>query len=203
MARINAAKKEEIRRKIVEVADQMFSEMGYDDTSTSEIALEVGVAEGTVFNYFKSKAELYWTCIAEKYSRINIEPKLDYQICLEELVFEATIKYVDFFLKLPKKVLKEMFGVSIEFAKKNPQLFKRLMDMDYHFMDTIKDIFLRFQERQMLNCDNLAYLTDIFFGMIGMEFLMYIYEDEYDKAKLLVNVKSKISFLLYPYRMKL
>lgn len=202
MARINAAKKEEVRNKILEVADQMFATMGYDDTSTSKIALEVGVAEGTVFNYFKSKAELYWTCIAERYAQEGIEPNLDYQTCLEDLVYEATVKYIDFFLKLPKKVIKEMFGVSIEFAKKNPSLFKRLMDMDYRFMDTIKDIFFRFQEKQLLVCDNLAFLTDIFFGMIGMEFLMYVYEEDYDKNKLLQTVKSKISFLLHPYRVK-
>lgn len=199
MARINAAKKEEIRNKIVDVADRLFLEEGYDEVSTAMIAKNVGVAEGTVFNYFKSKAELYWVCIAERYSKLEIDPRLDFQACLEDLLFEATFKHIDFLLKLPRKAVKEMFGVALEFAKKSPSLFKKLMDMDYRYMDTTKEIFLRFQEKGLLKCDRIDYLTDIFFGTVAMEFMLYVYDENYDQQHLEQALRSKIKFLLLPY----
>lgn len=39
-------------------AIDLFSEKGYDATSTSEIAKEANVAEGTIFRYYKTKKDL-------------------------------------------------------------------------------------------------------------------------------------------------
>ena len=40
--------------RILEAVD-MFGEKGYASTSTSEIAKRAGVAEGTIFRYYKTK----------------------------------------------------------------------------------------------------------------------------------------------------
>ncbi|OPJ55753.1 TetR/AcrR family transcriptional regulator [Clostridium oryzae] len=44
--------------EILQAAVKIFSEKGYSNTTTSEIAKEVGIAEGTIFRYFKNKREL-------------------------------------------------------------------------------------------------------------------------------------------------
>ncbi len=41
--------------RILEAAVDMFGEKGYASTSTSEIAKRAGVAEGTIFRYYKTK----------------------------------------------------------------------------------------------------------------------------------------------------
>lgn len=43
---------------ILEAAIKIFSEKGFSAATTSEIAKEAGVAEGTIFRYFKTKKEL-------------------------------------------------------------------------------------------------------------------------------------------------
>lgn len=46
------------RDKIVSVASKLFAKHGYRRTSIDEIARKVGVAKGTVYLYFKTKADL-------------------------------------------------------------------------------------------------------------------------------------------------
>jgi AcrR family transcriptional regulator len=54
---------------IINTAIQLFVELGFHGTATSRIAQQAGVANGTLFNYFKTKDELivtlYHTILAE------------------------------------------------------------------------------------------------------------------------------------------
>lgn len=49
------------RDKILDAALILFSEKGYNGATTSEIAREAGVAEGTIFRYFPSKKDLLFS----------------------------------------------------------------------------------------------------------------------------------------------
>lgn len=48
----------DIRMKIIETASRLFSEAGFDATSTELIAKESGISKGDLFHYFKTKNEL-------------------------------------------------------------------------------------------------------------------------------------------------
>jgi AcrR family transcriptional regulator len=52
------------QRRITEAALEAFAERGYHGTTTSEIAREAGVAEGTIFRYFATKKDLLLGVIA-------------------------------------------------------------------------------------------------------------------------------------------
>jgi len=47
------------RERIIEVAKKHFIEKGYYKTNLDEIAKELNIAKGTIYNYFKSKSELF------------------------------------------------------------------------------------------------------------------------------------------------
>ena len=53
-----AQNKEAIRRRIVTAALNLFQTKGFDATTTKAIARKAGIAEGTVFNYFKTKEDI-------------------------------------------------------------------------------------------------------------------------------------------------
>lgn len=53
--RITAQEKAATRKRIVDAAKSLFSSKGFDQATTRDIAREVGVATGTMFNYFDSK----------------------------------------------------------------------------------------------------------------------------------------------------
>src|SRR5439155_10782552 len=50
--------KKAIRERIVKAALSLFQAKGFDATTTKAIARKAGIAEGTVFNYFKSKDDI-------------------------------------------------------------------------------------------------------------------------------------------------
>src|SRR5215470_12746374 len=62
--------KDERRDAIVEVAKQVFVESGYAGTSMSAIAARLGGSKGTLYNYFKSKEELFVAVIEKKCAQI-------------------------------------------------------------------------------------------------------------------------------------
>ena len=53
------------RRGILDVAREVFLARGYAATSMSEIAAKVGGSKATLYNYFRSKEELFSAVIAE------------------------------------------------------------------------------------------------------------------------------------------
>lgn len=52
-------KSERRRQAILEVARELFQAQGYAATSMSEIAARLGGSKGTLYNYFRSKEELF------------------------------------------------------------------------------------------------------------------------------------------------
>ena len=53
-----AHNKQVIRNRIVKSALTLFQTKGFDTTTTKAIARKAGIAEGTVFNYFKTKEDI-------------------------------------------------------------------------------------------------------------------------------------------------
>jgi len=53
-----AQTKQAIRDRIVKAALSLFQSKGFDATTTKAIARKAGIAEGTVFNYFKTKDDI-------------------------------------------------------------------------------------------------------------------------------------------------
>jgi AcrR family transcriptional regulator len=54
-------KKAQTRQSIAETAWRLFAERGYDRVSVAEIARAAEVAEATVFNYFPTKEDLFYS----------------------------------------------------------------------------------------------------------------------------------------------
>ena len=53
-----AQNKEAIRKRIVSAALDLFQKKGFEATTTREIARKAKIAEGTVFNYFRTKEDI-------------------------------------------------------------------------------------------------------------------------------------------------
>lgn len=58
--------KEDRREQILLIASQIFSQKGFNGTTTKEIAEQVGVSEAIIFRHFPSKQELYSATLDNK-----------------------------------------------------------------------------------------------------------------------------------------
>jgi TetR/AcrR family fatty acid metabolism transcriptional regulator len=55
------------RDTILAAAQRVFARRGYHDARTSEIAREAGVAEGTLYNYFPSREDIFLSLFEERW----------------------------------------------------------------------------------------------------------------------------------------
>jgi len=59
----NKKKKEKKKNLIMDAAEKLFIQKGYQDTTMTEIAKKAKLAKGTLYLYFSSKKDLYFTSV--------------------------------------------------------------------------------------------------------------------------------------------
>jgi TetR/AcrR family transcriptional repressor of mexJK operon len=69
LSRADLSRSDAKRRAILDVASEVFLAQGYAATSMSEIAAKLGGSKGTLYNYFRSKDELFSAFIADMCQR--------------------------------------------------------------------------------------------------------------------------------------
>ncbi|WP_019423398.1 TetR/AcrR family transcriptional regulator [Paenibacillus sp. OSY-SE] len=60
-------KADERRNEILDAADELFGQKGFDGTSTNDILERVGIARGTLYHHFKSKEDIM-DALIERYN---------------------------------------------------------------------------------------------------------------------------------------
>lgn len=63
---------QERRDEILDAADELFSQKGFDGTSTNEILEKIGIARGTLYYHFKSKEDIM-DALIKRYEKVLLE----------------------------------------------------------------------------------------------------------------------------------
>jgi AcrR family transcriptional regulator len=87
------------RNELMDVAERLFAEKGYDHTSPSDIARRAGVVRGTFYHYFRSRDDLIRAIISRHFDR-NLQYNRD---VIADPALDATDKLrriVDSFLNI-------------------------------------------------------------------------------------------------------
>lgn len=123
------------RSKILEVAEKLFSEKGFDGTSVSEIASSAQVNKATIYYHFKDKQDIVTSLFQ------NIMEELDTQIEKtnngsknnDNMMFK--IKQEILFLETKKKILTVMMMESLKETADNTLFHcaKATMDNEKHY----------------------------------------------------------------------
>ncbi len=124
MERLDRKRREYLahRKEILLAAERAFATKGFFPTTMSEIAREAEFGTGTLYKYFKSKKDLYFTLIDEKTEEINRLVKM-------ELSKKASA------LERIRRVLQLQF----EFVDKNRDFFRIYISERSRFEWTVKD----------------------------------------------------------------
>jgi AcrR family transcriptional regulator len=87
-------KAEERRNEILDVADELFGQKGFDGTSTNDILEKVGIARGTLYYHFKSKEDIMDALIERYNNRLLAAAKeisIDKSIPLNERMIRVVM----------------------------------------------------------------------------------------------------------------
>lgn len=124
------------QQKILQVSIKLFAQKGYAATSTSEIAKEAGVAEGTIFKHFQTKENLLLSVMVP--FLIDAVPSI-----ADELIEDVLKNNYDSF----EEFLRTLITNRLEFIGENKEVFKIIISELLHRKELQQEIMLGFQHR--------------------------------------------------------
>jgi AcrR family transcriptional regulator len=110
------------REEILSAAEKVFAANGFSATTMSDIARKAEFGTGTLYKYFKSKEELYFTLIDEKVEEIN-------RLVNAELSQKTS----------PIERIRKVLGLQFEFIERNRDFFRIYISERNRFEWTIKE----------------------------------------------------------------
>jgi AcrR family transcriptional regulator len=106
---------EQTKERIIKSAIKLFADKGFHETKVEDIALESGVAKGTVYLYFKSKEEIMDTCLefifSEALKNYEIPDELNFSDSIR-MVVEKNFKFVDENIDFYRMLSKGIYSTS-------------------------------------------------------------------------------------------
>lgn len=110
------------QKKIAEAALRLFAEKGFEASTTSEIAKAAGVAEGTIYKYFKTKKDLLFALVIPTIIRMAGP------VLLRDVEAIAKLKDLN-----TEEVLERLMLNRLQLVQQNWAAFKvALQEMQYH-----------------------------------------------------------------------
>lgn len=161
--------------KIIEAGYKLFSEVGYYNTNTAEIAKCAGVSTGIVYGYFKDKRDILFE-VLDMYIDNVYQPILEYFDNLTTPIFVE---------KIVPDILNEAIKTHKRFAKIHEALHS-LTPTDKKINDKFRELEDNITYKIVDRFDNLGYQLDNKYEKI--HFIMnivqsYAHEVVYDKHK--------------------
>ncbi|KXY30433.1 TetR/AcrR family transcriptional regulator [Bacillus mycoides] len=202
VAATNTDKRNERQMRILEAAVDMFGEKGYASTSTSEIAKRAGVAEGTIFRYYKTKKDLLFAVVMPTLTKFAAP--FFVQAFAKE-IFKTEYESYEILLRV---IIQNRF----EFAKKHFPMIKILIQevpfqpelkseiqqlIETELLVHFKKLIAKFQEEgeiiELPPSSVLRLTLSAVLGLLLTRFLL-LPEEKWDDE---VEIENTIQFILY------
>ncbi|MCF6095207.1 TetR/AcrR family transcriptional regulator [Microaerobacter geothermalis] len=198
----------EKQRKILEASIKLFSEKGFHASSTSEIAKEAGVAEGTIFRHFKTKKDILVTLLAPLFMKL-LSPYIlkDVKRIMEDESLSA------------EEVLKKVFKNRLDLLEKNkdrikiifqeatfhPEIKEAIVEHIARQARAIAEVFVtkKIKEGEFRDLPTFTVVRTAFSMMLGYVFFKYaLFPDETMSLDEDVEIDTMIDIFLNGVRKK-
>ncbi|WP_456273306.1 TetR/AcrR family transcriptional regulator [Bacillus sp. AK031] len=191
-------KKREVKNKILNAAEKLFKEVGFEKTTTNQIAKEAGVASGTAFNYFDTKAEILLAVFIK-----NNRDTAHYNYSIKksddpsEIIFSFLWHYSQQLTKIDKSLLQELLQAFVSSYKNNPILIKQLIEIDFGFLEKLKEIMIELKNNYLLiESYQSEIAVEIIYSSLLYEFVNYAFSEDVNEEDIKERIKQKIQFLV-------
>lgn len=122
----------EKKNKIISASFELFSEVGYYNTNTAEIAKRAGVSTGIVYGYFQDKKDIL-LCVLEEYLTNVYEPIL---ALLDNIQAPINIE----------QLVKTIIDMVIKTHKENANIHEALHSLS-HSDEVVSNKFISFEDK--------------------------------------------------------
>ncbi len=158
-------KSDEKYRKIIAAATKIFAQKGFFKARVSEIAKEAGIADGTVYIYFKHKDDILISLFEEKMQEVLVNMKE--QIALETDPLKKIERFALVHLKLIEdhKDIAEIIQVELRQSSKFMKNYNNTKFLEY--LDLISKIIQEGKEKGLIRDDIIPGIAKrAFFGAL-------------------------------------
>ena len=164
--------REETRNLIIRKSVLYFAKNGFDGTKISDLSRHIGIAQGTIYIYFKSKEELY----SEIFSISDKIAKNDKLTTLVKLPLPADTKIrklSDYLIKNLKE--DEMFSAGIALYT------QRLLEgeADQSFYKATEKIIKQGQKEGCVVSGNSRKLSELYWGVVYLYAVKNMYQTDF------------------------
>ncbi|BCN29342.1 TetR/AcrR family transcriptional regulator [Anaeromicropila herbilytica] len=135
----------ESREKLLNASLKLFTEKGYYNTNTKEIAKVAGISVGNFYNYYKDKGDIYYELV-EKYldeSKIAISDVLEHILennLGEDEIIQFIVEYVD--KQMERAIISDRFFTDLQVIAKDIENLSRILEEGNEQIVTILEEFL-------------------------------------------------------------
>ena len=193
---VREKQKRETKNKILKSGRTIFSKKGYQETTISEIANQVEIAEGTIYNYFDSKGEILITIFSNLFFHEDYEFS---EIEKSPAVKEEIVNFLDFYFKPLKKIdnslLREIF--ILHFRQKKEGEFKAFEDIDRSIFQEIELYLRKLQKKKIIIADlNIDKWSDILYDVCYYNYSSYLMNPEKSFEEFFKELKEQVEYLI-------
>jgi AcrR family transcriptional regulator len=174
-------KKRETEERILRVSRETFMTKGYAETTVDEIAENAGIGVGTLYNYFRSKAEIFIAVMTDEIDMdgedtVLLESDLEHDAV--KIVMDYMWKHFSVAVKMGKKMWKELFFVMMSAGKSDNVLFSGIAKLDYRLIDKLERFLRAMQDRNIFQPDfDAAEASYAVYSVLMIQIMFYVYTD--------------------------
>jgi len=199
MSGLRERKKKESEEKITSSARDIFLKKGYNEATMEEIAKKADIGVGTLYNYFKSKAEIFISIMTRE-SLINEtdDEKLDYTLEKDTItiIIDYILKSTKYIESFDKKLWRELFAAILGNVNPDNLIFTGLVNMDFKFIQKLEHLLNSMKEKGRLppsfKSNDAAFAI---YSILMAQIIMYIYMEGATFEVYRKNVENQIRFL--------
>ncbi|WP_026569761.1 MULTISPECIES: TetR/AcrR family transcriptional regulator [Sediminibacillus] len=184
--------------QIIDAAVEVIAKNGYHSSQVSKIAKKAGVADGTIYLYFKNKEDILVSLFQEKMGQFieRIEQEIAEKSNAEEKLLELIrLHFSQLGANLPLAIVTQL-----ELRQSNPELRKKINEVLKRYLTVIDSIIEEGVEEKLFQEDlNKKLVRQMIFGTIDETVTNWVMKDhKYSLAdqaeevhELLINGISK------------
>lgn len=195
MSGLRERKKEETRSRILNAAMQMFLARGFRDTTTAGIAKTAEIAEGTIYNYYRSKGEILISIIYRSMFQNEYRFGAEYRDPQAE-IFRCLDHYLSPAEHISKDLLRDLYSVAFGQSGESEYIFSRLREFDLRIIGSIRRYIMSMPDfRRRFDGPTLGYFLENSFALVMYYFSKYIlsvemsYRDFFEELKAALTVQ--------------
>lgn len=201
MAGLREKKKQEAYRRILDAGKEAFLKQGYDDTTMERLAEMAGVGVGTVYNHFKTKADVFISIVEDELNLDDFTYRPSAAMLekgITDIVCQFVTRSFRIFKNISKRLLREILYAAISSMKSDSRLVGRLSSVDYQFIDKLKALLDSLKEKELLDGGfDSDSASMVIYSIVMTQAMLYAFTGEQTYDQFEAAVKTQIAFTLH------